>query len=112
MHKLTKDRFRLRVGLVHPPDSEDIGIVFVARLMMDLTIDGGEEGSNILDLVIDHALERGGISAKRDRREINDQIALHDLFGNDAVVIICIAHAGTAHPAEEITRTLADLLLA
>ena len=65
-----------------------------------------------MDLVIDHALERGGISAEGDGSEINDKIALHDLFSNDAVVIVGVAHAGAAHPAEEITYTVANFLFA
>ena len=65
-----------------------------------------------MDLVIDHALERGGISAKGDGSEIDNKIALYDLFGNDAVVIVGVAHARAAHPTEEIACTVADFLFA
>ena len=35
---------------------------------------------------------------------------MHDFFGDDAVVVICVAHTGAAYPAEEIASTVADLL--
>jgi hypothetical protein len=61
--------------------------------------------------VIHRALEDGQAAAKSDRRQENQQIAVGSLAGNAPVVVVDIAHARVADPAEEITRTIADFPL-
>jgi len=78
--------------------------------MMGFTVNGFEEWGDVLDLVIDHAFESGGKATERDRGEIDDEVTLDDLFGNDAVVIIGIANARRSDPAEKISGAVADLL--
>ena len=59
MNKMAKDGFGLLVRFLHPTDRENVWILSVAFLMVDLTVDGGEHRRDVLNLMIDHALEIG-----------------------------------------------------
>ena len=59
MDEMAEDGFGLWVGFIHPADGEQVGVMLVAFLVMDFTVDMRKERQNILDLVIDHAFEFG-----------------------------------------------------
>jgi hypothetical protein len=59
--------------------------------------------------VVHHALERRGVPAKRNRGEIDHEIAGDDGRGDDPVVVVCLAHPGGSHPAQVVAGAIADL---
>ena len=79
--------------------------------MMRLAIDLREERQDILNLMIHHFFKVGRIAAKHDWREINQQLAVGNRGGDDAIGIIDVAKAWVADPAEEISGAVADLRL-
>ena len=109
MSKLPKDGFGLRVRFIHPADDEEIWVTFVSFLVMDFTVDSREKRRDVLDEVIHNTFELRGKTAKGNGRKQDDEVALHDLFCNDAVIVVGVAHAWAAHPAKKITRAYADL---
>ena len=112
MDKIAEDGFGFLVRFARPANDERVGIFFVTLLMMDFAIDGGELRRDVLNLMIDHALEFRGIAAEGDGREVDDEVALDDLRGKDAVIVVCVAYAGLANPAEKVACAVADLLIA
>lgn len=112
MNEMAEDGPGLLVRFLHPTDRENVRILGVAFLMVDLTVDGGEHRRDVLDLMIDHALEVGGVAAKSNGREIDNKVALNDLCGKNSVVVVGVAHARLAHPAEEVACAITDLLVA
>ena len=59
--------------------------------------------------MIHHFFKVGSISAKRDRCEINQQLAIRNRGGDEAVGVVDVAKTWVADPAEEISGAVSDL---
>jgi len=80
--------------------------------MMGFALQHSKEGQDVLNLVIDSLLEGCAVSAEDHRGEIDEQAGAGDSGGDDAIVIIRVAHAGAAQPAEEVAGAVADSVFA
>ncbi len=110
--QVPENRFRLGVGLFLPANRQEVGILLIARRVMRLAVDLCKKRRDVLDLVVNRPFQRGGIAAERDRGQINHQIAVDDSSGDLTVVVVGVADAGVANPAEKIPGAVADFLVA
>lgn len=61
LHEKSKDSLGLCVGRVHPAHCQKIGILGIALLVMGFTCDFCKERRDVLDLMVNHALEHRSV---------------------------------------------------